>query len=153
MYRLDITRALCFLAMCMGFLCVAAGLMLLKRKQSTPARLARMTMPVTARVMEVLKEERTEWKEDTFGIKRAHSRIVYTPLLEYEACGKTYIRLHFASGTASRFTAGASVEIFCNPDNPSEARYPADAGGLTAPLAAIVLGGAAVLMGIFKLIG
>ena len=151
MNRLDITRTLCFLAMCIGSLCAAAGFMSLKRSKQT--RLAGMTMPVTARVMDVLKEERTEWKEDALGIKRGHSRIVYTPILEYEAGGRTYRRAHSAKGPEARFTVGASVEIFCNPDNPSEARYPADAGGSTAPLAAIVLGGAAVLMGIFKLIG
>jgi hypothetical protein len=121
--------------------------MVLRHRKS---KLARLTMPVTARVVEVLKEEETDYDEDSDGTQRAHTRIVYTPVLEYKVGDKTYRESHSIYGSSpGRVGIGTSIAIFCNPDNPSEARYSSDSDGLTVSIGAIVLGVAAVFIGIF----
>ena len=143
MDRLNITRSMCFLAIFMGFLCVAAGLVSLKKKNS------KLTMRVTARVTEILKMERTKWKANIFGERRGFSRIVHKPVLKYEAGGREYKQS--LNGSATHLKIGDSVDILCNPDEPLEARYPTAGGDLLVPVTAIVMGGGAVLAGFLKL--
>ena len=114
-----------------GLLCAAVRAKLPRNGKSKSARL---TMPVTARITDILKEERTEWKEDRFGIKRARTWLVNTSILEYEVGGKVYRKLHSGPGTTKRAAVGDAITIFCNPDNPSEAGYRARAFGIFGAL-------------------
>ena len=122
--KLELTQAQALVLMAFfGFLLVAFGAWFLLRRRSTMIKLTRLTMPVTARVTDVLTEERTEWKESGDGKTLARTRIIYTPVLEYEVGGKTYKQAHSVHGSAPRVNAGSSIRILCNPENPSEARY------------------------------
>jgi hypothetical protein len=142
------TQAIFFVTF-VGLMFVAAGVVLLLRRKS---KLAHLTMPVVALVTDVIKEERTEWKEHGDGIRRSQTRVVYRPILEYEVGGRVYKKPHSPSELAGRVSEGDTIEVLCNPDNPSEACCRSDAGGLGLPIAAIVAGGAVVLAGILKLI-
>ena len=146
--KFDITQTqTCFFMIFSGILCAAAGAMLLCRRK---LKLTNLTIPVTAQVTDVLKEERTVWKEDNDGTKLSHTRIVYTPILEYEVGGKTYRGSHSSSGSAGRIGVGAAIEIFCNPDNPLEIRY-RNAQGLLVSIVTIVLGCGLALIGMILL--
>ena len=133
-----------------GFLPAAAGAALLLRRK---LKLTGLTMLVTARVTDVLKEERTEWEEDRDGRKRSLTRIVYTPILEYEIDGKAYRKPFTAGESAERVNEGETLKVYCNPDNPSEACCRNDVIGLTLPISAIVMGGGIALIGIVKFFG
>jgi hypothetical protein len=113
----------------------------------------KLTMPVTARVTGILQEERTEWEEDNDGTRRSHTRIIYTPVLEYEVDGKKYSESHSVYGAAGQVSIGANIAIFCNPDNPSEARYRRDPSGFIGAVITIVMGAIAVFVGIATLLG
>jgi hypothetical protein len=71
--------------------------------------------------------------------------------VEYEAGGASYKESHSVCGSAGRVSVGDTVAIFCNPDNPSEARYRSDFNGLAQSVAMITMGALTAFIGILLL--
>jgi hypothetical protein len=110
-----------FISLGAGVLFFIVGTAIFLRRK---AKLANCTARVSARVVEMLKEERKELEKDSDGDEHYVTRIVYTPVLEYQVNGVSYREGSSVFGHPGSLRVGQDIEIFYNPSNPSEARYP-----------------------------
>ncbi|MDR3076812.1 MAG: hypothetical protein LBU26_05880 [Synergistaceae bacterium] len=82
----------------------------------------RVTLPVRARVIEILEDEQWEWDTDMQGERRQVKTVHRTPVWEYEIDGKKY-KSH-AAGIVRSAEAGDEADLLCDPEHPSELWYP-----------------------------